>query len=79
MRSIGGGVGLLQTIPAGSVADFAGVGVGAGVGLATTTGVRTGVGVEGWLPHATSANPAAAESIAHASARPVLRLARSVN
>jgi hypothetical protein len=67
MRSSGGGVGSLQTIPGGRVTDFEGVGVGAGVGTATTRGVCTGVGVDGSDPHETSARPVAAQTSEHAS------------
>src|SRR5574341_352180 len=71
MRSKGGGVGSLQTIPGGRVTDFEGAvvdaGAGPGVGPTTTTGVGTGVGIEVSDPHEISAKPVAAQTIEHAS------------
>jgi hypothetical protein len=61
MRSRGGGVGLLQTIPAGSPLEVPGVGVEPGLGLDTmTAGVGPAVGEDELDPHRASSIPAAA-------------------
>ena len=63
MRSIGGGVGALHTIPAGSWTDDDGVGLADGDGDVVTTGCLTPVGPSGSPPHETSARPMAAHRV----------------
>jgi hypothetical protein len=63
MRSIGGGVGSGQTIPAGRLTELSGVGVATGVGVeTTTTGLRLVVGVVLLPPQEKSARPMAAQA-----------------
>ena len=63
MRSRGGGVGLPQTMPAGSPLEPPGTGVDVGLGLATTTaGVGVAVGEDELDPHWASVMPVAAQT-----------------